>query len=65
MDLIGGGGQKAVVHNVTPNGVSYCCLGASYQLRLAPGGGYCQQLNNGDLRLSPSPAGKLVMSLDE
>ncbi len=64
-DLVGGDRQKTAVQTVTSNSVSYCCLGASYQLRLAPGGGYCQQLNNGDLRLSPSPAGELVMILDQ
>ncbi|MGC9944476.1 MAG: hypothetical protein ABSE48_21840 [Verrucomicrobiota bacterium] len=62
-DMIGGEHQKSAVQAVTPESIAYQYNGASYQLRLSPGAGICEQLANGTIRLSPNRSGKLVMIL--
>ena len=62
-DLVGGVRQKSAVQAVTSNAVAYHYNGVDYQLRLAPDAGFCQQLANGAIRLSPNRSGKLVLIL--
>ncbi len=62
-DLVGGARQKSAVQNVTSNAITYHDFGADYQLELAPDTGSCQQLENGVIRLTPNPSGKLVVIL--
>ena len=61
--MVGGARQKAAVQAVTSNAIAYHYTGMNYQLRLAPGAGSCQQLDNGAIRLIPDGSGKLVMIL--
>ncbi len=63
LDMVGGAQQKAVVQMVASNSVAYQFSGVDYQLKLSPGAGSCQQLDNGTIRLSPNPSGKLVLLL--
>jgi len=62
-EMSGGAGQKSAVRNVTSNGIAYHYTGVNYQLRLAPGGGSCQQLGSGDILLSADGSGRLFMLL--
>jgi hypothetical protein len=62
-DLVGGAQQQSAVQSVTTNGVIYHYTGVNYQLRLSPDAGFCQQLGNGAIRLSPNTSGKLVLIL--
>ena len=62
-DMVGGAGQQAVVQTVTLNRVSYRYFGVNYQIRTAIGTGSCQQLSNGDIRLTPDNYGKLALGL--
>jgi hypothetical protein len=64
LDLVGGARQKSAVQNVTSNSIKYSYTGVNYQLQLAPDAGSCQQLSNGDLRLSPNSSGKLILIPD-
>jgi hypothetical protein len=74
LNLIGGVRQKSAVQNVTSNSIEYTfrsvaanesTAGAvNYQLKLTANMGSCQQLSNGDIRLSPNAAGKLVLMLN-
>ena len=63
-DLIGGTQQSAAVQSISTNAISYLYNGASYQLRIVPGAGTCQQLSNGILQLLPNAVGELIMNLD-
>ena len=63
-DMVGGERQTSAAKTVTSNGVAYLYSGMSYQLRLSPHSGSCQQLGNGAIRLSPNSSGKLVLNLD-
>ncbi len=62
-DLVGGDQQKNAVHRVTPNSISYQQGGVDYQIRPAPGAGFCQQLDNGAIRIGPDSSGKLTLML--
>jgi hypothetical protein len=62
-DAVGGPRQKAAVQAVAPDHITYRDGGVNYRLELAPDAGSCQQLDNGDLRLRPNQAGKLVLVL--
>ena len=62
-DMVGGAQQKSAVQAVTSNSIMYRYAGADYQLRLAPGAGYCEQSTNGAVRLSPNRSGRLVLVL--
>jgi hypothetical protein len=62
-EMVGGAKQKAAVQTVTAEGIVYRSAGMNYQLRLAPGAGSCQQLDNGAVRLIPDTSGKLVLIL--
>jgi hypothetical protein len=62
-DMVGGAKQKSAVQTVTSNSIAYHGTGIDYQLRLAPGAGSCQQLENGAIRLIPDGSGKLVLLL--
>jgi len=62
-DMVGGAKQKSAVQTVTSNSIAYHGTGIDYQLRLAPGAGSCQQLENGAIRLIPDGSGKLVLIL--
>lgn len=62
-DMVGGRQQSTAVQSVSSNVVAYHFAGASYQLRLAPGVGSCEQLGNGAVRLRPNRSGKLVVML--
>jgi hypothetical protein len=64
LNLVGGASQASVVQSVLTNAVTYQYDGASYQLKVAPDAGTCQQLSNGDIQLSPDNSGKLVLVLD-
>lgn len=61
--MVGGRGQKDVVHTVTPDSINYHYSGIDYQLRLSSSQGSCRQLNNGDIQLNPGQSGELVMAL--
>jgi hypothetical protein len=61
-DLVGGARQTSVVRTVLSNSINYHYAGTDYQLRLAPKAGSCQQLGNGDVRLTPDGSGRLVLS---
>lgn len=63
-DIVGGERQKSVVRMVTPRKVGYHGAGVDYELKLARGGGLCEQLDNGTIRLSPNHRGKLDLILD-
>jgi hypothetical protein len=62
-DMVGGDRQKAAVQIVTSNAIAYRYAGMNYELRLSPNAGFCQQLSNGAIRLSPNSLGKLVLTL--
>jgi hypothetical protein len=62
-DLVGGAQQTSAVQTVSSNTINYRCAGTDYQLKLAPKAGSCQQLGNGDIRLSPDSSGRLVLVL--
>jgi len=62
-EMVGGAPQKAVVQTVKPGGIAYQNSGMNYELHLAPGAGSCEQIDNGDIRLAPNSAGKLVAIL--
>jgi hypothetical protein len=62
-DMVGGRQQSTAVQSVSSNVVAYHFAGASYQLRLAPGAGSCEQSGNGAVRLRPNRTGKLVVML--
>ena len=62
-DMVGGAEQKIAVQAVTSNNIAYHYTGANYQLRLASNAGYCEQLTNGAVRLSPNRLGQLVLVL--
>ena len=64
-DLVGGPKQKSIVQTVDSDHVGYSIAGTSYQLKLLPDAGSCQQLSNGAVRLTPNPSGKLVLLLGE
>jgi hypothetical protein len=63
-DLVGGAQQKSAVQTVTKKGVAYRFTGINYELRLSPAAGFCEQLGNGTIRLSPNSSGKLVLVLN-
>ena len=60
-DLVTGVQPELRLITVTSNSVSYSYRGTDYQLRLSPGTGSCQQLTNGDIRLSPNKTGNLAL----
>lgn len=62
-NMAGGERQKAAVQAVASKSVAYHFNGMTYQLRLAPGAGTCEQLTNGIIRLSPNASGKLILDL--
>lgn len=62
-DMVGGVPQASAAQIVTSKGINYHYAGTDYQLRLAPGGGSCSQLGNGDIRLTPASSGNLVLIL--
>jgi hypothetical protein len=64
-NLVGGQRQKSAVQNVSSKRIAYHDGGVNYQLKLAPDGGVCQQLRNGDIRLMPDNSGKLILKLDD
>ncbi len=61
-NMVGGAQQKSAVMNVTSNGIAYYSTGVNYQLELAPGAGFCQQLGSGVIRLNPNSSGRLVLT---
>jgi hypothetical protein len=63
LNLIGGVQQKSAVQTVTQNAVVYHFTGVNYSLRIFPDMGFCQQLGNGVIRLTPNSSGKLVVIL--
>jgi hypothetical protein len=62
-DLVGGARQKTAVQSVAADAITYQSAGGSYQLKVAPGAGSCQRLDDESIRLSPNSSGKLVMNL--
>jgi hypothetical protein len=62
-DMVGGERQRSAVSTITSNSVAYHYSGMNYQLRLSPGMGSCQQLENGTIRLNPNRSGKLSLVL--
>ena len=62
-DMVGGSQQALAVVEVTPQNITYHYTGASYQFRLAPETGFCEQLTNGAIRLHPNDAGTLDLIL--
>jgi hypothetical protein len=60
-NLAGGAGQKSVVRATSPAGIDYRWQGTDYRLRILPGAGSCQQLDNGDIRLLADKSGRLVL----
>ena len=64
LNLIGGAQQQATVQTVSSTSVAYQFNGVNYQLQVAPGTGNCVQMGNGDIRITPNSAGKLVLLLD-
>ncbi|HEY4414122.1 MAG TPA: hypothetical protein VGO57_00400 [Verrucomicrobiae bacterium] len=62
-DLVGGDQQKMVVQKVMPNSISYQQGGVNYQIQPASGAGFCQQLDNGAIRIGPDSSGKLTLML--
>ena len=62
-DLVGGTDLQSAVQTVTSSSVGYSYNGVRYQLRLSPGAGSCRRLINGDIRISPNGAGKLILDL--
>jgi hypothetical protein len=64
-ECIGGAKQASAVRDVNPGKVDYVCGGATYSLNLAPNSGSCQQMSNGTIRLTPNPAGSLIMLMEE
>jgi hypothetical protein len=64
-DLVGNAQQKSAVQTVTPNAIAYHYTGTDYQLRLSRDGGSCDQLGNGNIRLSPNSSGNLILLLNQ
>jgi len=64
LDLIGGTGQKSIVWAVSSISISYHAPGMDYQLKLAPGSGLSEQMDNGTIRIHSDPAGKIVLNLN-
>jgi hypothetical protein len=64
-DLVGGAQQKSVVQRVTPDCVQYHGGGVDYKLQVAPGGGFCQQLAGGTIRISADSSGNIVLILGD
>lgn len=62
--LVGGEGQKSSVRAVTDGAVDYHYGATGYHLKVPPGSGHCQLMENGDICLVANPAGKLVLRLD-
>jgi hypothetical protein len=62
-DLIGGSKQKAAVQQVTPASVAYNLYSKEYQLRVKTDGGSCQQLEDGNIRLSANEKGEIGLLL--
>ena len=62
-DMVGGTQQKTAVQSVTSKSITYNNAGISYQLRLSPDAGFCEQLSNGTIRLNPDSSGKLGLIL--
>jgi len=62
-ELIGGAPQQKNVRVVAPELVSYEHDGAEYGIRLPRGGGVCQRLENGNIRLVPAGTGGITLSL--
>lgn len=63
-NLVGGAQQSSAVQNVASNSITYSYIGVNYQLQIAPNGGSCQQLSNGNIQLNPNSSGTLVLILD-
>src|SRR5487761_1940325 len=63
-DMIGGERQKSAVQTVMSNSVAYHDAGTNYRLRLAPGGGSCEQMADEVIRLRPGSSGKLNLVLN-
>ena len=64
-DLVGGEQQKSAVQNVTRGYIQYHGEGVDYKLSLAPGGGACEQLSDGAIRIRPDSSGKLILILND
>ena len=62
-EMVGGAQQKSAVQTVFTNRITYNRAGMSYELRVSPDAGSCQQLDNGTIRLIPNRSGKLVLIL--
>lgn len=62
-NVVGNAGLKSTVTDVTSNSIACHYDGVNYLLRLEPGAGFFQQLDNGDIRLTPNSSGKLVLIL--
>lgn len=62
-ELTGGSGQRSVVRSVVPAGIAYQHAGTPYAVRVGAAGS-CRQLANGDMRISASQGGFLVLVLD-
>ncbi len=65
LDFVGGAGQKSAVQTVASNRVVYHYNGTTYEVRLSPDTGSCQQLSDGVIRISPNGAGKLVLIIGQ
>ena len=63
-DMVGGERQKSAVQTVSLNCLTYAYNGVTYQFRLAAGAGTYQQLEDGNIRLTPNHSGKLVFNLN-
>jgi Immunoglobulin I-set domain len=59
-DLVGGAQQSSAVQTINSNSISYNYIGASYQMSLQSGS--CQQLGNGDIRLTPGANGRMILN---
>lgn len=72
-DLVGGSQLKSAVRQVSANGIDFIThpvsadgstgSGIRYRLKVAPGKGTCEQLNDGSIRLQPDSSGRLVLLL--
>lgn len=64
-DLVGGERQKSAIQTVAANAIGYHFTGMDYKLKLARNAGSCEQLSNGNIRLSSNKSGKMVLILDD
>lgn len=63
-DIVGGTRLQSAIREVNETSVALTYSGVDYRLKLGSRAGSCLQLDNGNLRLKPNDAGKLVLQFD-